>query len=139
MERRPRSSRRCGGRVSGDSGSPPATPLLRLGRVLSQCLSWEPSVAEVSVATWNFSRRWTGGRATYRRHGGSWRKRSVPPSRSSRRRTVFPATKGGRISSRDDAIRYETAVVGDGAEVRALTDVTTRSSSRYAFAITPKV
>jgi len=52
---------------------------------------------------------------------------------------IIPETRGGHFASRADDVGDATAVVGYGARLERLPDVTTRYSRRHTFAISPRV
>lgn len=96
-------------------------------------------MTEVSVATWNLhqamDKRPENMAATWRYLETELRPTVALIQEAAR----VPETPGGHISSRDDDVRYETAVVGYSARVQALSDVTTRYSRKHPFAISPRV
>jgi endonuclease/exonuclease/phosphatase family metal-dependent hydrolase len=96
-------------------------------------------MTEISVATWNLHQA-VDKRAE--NIGATWRylEREVRPTIALvQEATVIPETPGGQVASRADDVGYATAVVGYGARLERLPEVTTRYSRRHAFVISPRV
>jgi len=96
-------------------------------------------MTEVSVATWNLhqavDKRTENIAATWR-----YLEEEVRPTVALvQEARIIPETRGGHFASRADDVGDATAVVGYGARLERLPDVTTRYSRRHTFAISPRV
>jgi hypothetical protein len=96
-------------------------------------------MTEVSLATWNlhqgFDRRPANIAATWDYVADVIR----PTVALVQEAAVIPETSGGSVASRDDAVRFGTAVVGYQARLEPLPAVKSRFSSRWTFEISPRV